>query len=50
LWGIDFNESPFQYKRFGSEDWEDFWYDEDIWLEWLHQQSIDPFEDIAGEA
>lgn len=42
--------SDFVYKPFYSDDWEDFWYDEDKWLEWLHQQSIDPFIGIAGEA
>lgn len=50
LWESDFNEPPFQYESFGSDDWEDFWYDEDKWLEWLHLQSMDPFEGIAGEA
>ena len=45
LWNSDFNEPPF-----GSDDWEDFWYDEDKWLEWLHQQSNDPFEGVADEA
>lgn len=50
LWDSDFNEPPFQYEPFGSDDWEDVWYDEDKWLEWLHQQSMDPFEGVAGEA
>lgn len=50
LWDSDFNEPPFQYEPFGSDDWEDFWYDEDKWLEWLHQQSMDPFEGVAGDA
>ncbi|MBF0233443.1 MAG: phosphatidylserine/phosphatidylglycerophosphate/cardiolipin synthase family protein [Desulfamplus sp.] len=50
LWDSDFNEPPFQYEPFSSDDWEDVWYDEDKWLEWLRQQSIDPFEGVAGEA
>jgi hypothetical protein len=50
LRGSDFNEPPFQYEPFGSDGWEDIWYDDDKWLEWLHQQSKDPFEGVAGEA
>lgn len=50
LWNSDFNEPPLQYKPFASHGWEDVWYDEDEWLEWLHQQSMDPFEGVAVEA
>lgn len=47
-WLYDFDYSDF--SPFYSDDWEDVWYDEDKWLEWLHQQSNDPFEGVAGEA
>lgn len=50
LWDSDFNLPPLQFEPFGSDDWEDVWYDEDRWLEWLHQQSKDPFVGLAGEA
>ena len=47
-WLYDFDYSGF--APFHSDDWEEVWYDEDKWLEWLHQQSNDPFEGVAGEA
>ncbi len=27
-------------------NWEDFWDDEEAWLEWLHGQSTDPFKEL----
>jgi hypothetical protein len=47
-WLYDFDYSDF--VPFYSDDWEDVWFDEDKWLEWLHQQSNDPFEGVADEA
>lgn len=35
------------FAPFHSDDREDVWYDEDKWLEWLRQQSKDPFEEVA---
>ncbi len=46
LWELDYSG----FAPFHSDDWEEVWYDEDIWLEWLHQQSNDPFEGVDCEA
>jgi hypothetical protein len=43
-------DSDFDGHDFGSDEWEDFWYDEDKWLEWLHEQRNDPFELVSDKA
>lgn len=35
------------FPSFDTDDWEQAWFDESKWLEWLHQQNSDPFCGLA---